>query len=143
MKFTDCDCPHHGWCPRHACFKTPMLHWLCQNDPSRFEAWERGEGLRSRVITEPPGERLPPMPSLLQRAANFGRAVVEHAANGFATVDDAEYERRLSICRACPLFDAPAIVCRHEACGCQLAVKARWASSECPLSQWSPKNVLE
>lgn len=135
MPVTPCECPRHGWCPRHSCFKTPGAHWHCQNVLARFEEWEQGGGLRSSVITQNPAE-VPEPPGMLQRAGNFAQALWQHTLDGFTTVDDAEYERRLAICRGCPSFDSQPVVCRHPSCGCLLTTKARWASSQCPLSRW-------
>ncbi|MGE5608238.1 MAG: DUF6171 family protein [Bacillota bacterium] len=52
-----------------------------------------------------------------------------------ATVDDAEYERRLTICRACDQFEY-GTTCRH--CGCLVQVRAKLADQTCPHipSQW-------
>jgi hypothetical protein len=104
------------------------VHWQCQSIPGRFEEWERDAGHRSEVFLQNPAE-FREKPGMVQRATNFAGALWEHTLDGFAEVDDAEYERRLVICRACPLFDPETVVCRHPDCGCLLERKARWASS--------------
>lgn len=46
-----------------------------------------------------------------------------------STVDDAEYERRLAICRACDSLQY-GTTCRH--CGCLIQVRAKLADRDCP-----------
>jgi hypothetical protein len=46
-----------------------------------------------------------------------------------AMVDDAGYERRLAICRACDRLDY-GTTCRH--CGCLVQVRAKLADQHCP-----------
>jgi hypothetical protein len=133
---TPCTCPHAGWCERHQCFKSTLHHWLCQHDLERFAEWERGEGFRSWIFSEKP-TAAPDGPGLLQRAGNFGQALWDHTLDGFAKVDDSEYERRLALCRACDQCDVPNLICRHVECGCWLTTKARWASATCPLQEWN------
>ena len=44
-------------------------------------------------------------PSLLRKAANFGKAVVKHVADGGKHVTDEVYLARLSVCANCPSLD--------------------------------------
>jgi hypothetical protein len=46
-----------------------------------------------------------------------------------AVVDDAEYQRRLAICRSCEQLVYGA-TCRH--CGCLVPVRAKLADQPCP-----------
>lgn len=75
-------------------------------------------------------------PSLFQQAKNLTKAVVGHMKNGFEMTTDEERERRLSICRACPHFDAEQTRCRK--CGCFLTYsgKLALASEKCPEGHW-------
>lgn len=75
-----------------------------------------------------------PYPSVASMAGNAARAAVEFAAAGFGTVDQAERERRLDICRSCQEYDARQGRCRK--CGCGMSLKARLASSKCPIGKW-------
>ena len=72
--------------------------------------------------------------TLGQQALQFGHAVVRHAANGFATLDDLAYEARLTVCRQCERCDIERMLCRE--CGCLLVMKARWGSEGCPRGKW-------
>jgi hypothetical protein len=69
---------------------------------------------------------------LLDRARNFGQAVVDHVRLGLPMVDQQEKARRLSICQECDhYFDN---TCRR--CGCRLDIKAGWAEQSCPEGKW-------
>lgn len=46
--------------------------------------------------------------------------------------DDAEYERRLSVCRQCPHLDNATCV----QCGCYAEVRALKKSARCPVKRW-------
>ena len=71
-------------------------------------------------------------PGLVRKAANFGKAVVRHAADGGKHVSDGLYLARLAVCADCPSFDPAKTAYRQRSCGCRLAVKARWRSEDCP-----------
>ncbi len=71
---------------------------------------------------------------LMARVGNFGKAVVRHALDAFAHVDDKAYQDRLAICAACEHKDEKSWTCNE--CGCNLEVKARWRSERCPLGKW-------
>lgn len=75
-------------------------------------------------------------PGPVQKAANLGKAVVRHAADRFRKLNDAEYERRLAVCRTCESCDLERLVCREVRCGCFLRRKARWRSESCPRDLW-------
>lgn len=76
-------------------------------------------------------------PSLGKMAMNLAKAAVAFATDGFHTVDDAEFNRRLVICAACEQFDPGPIRCKHPDCGCFMGLKARGRSMECPLGKWT------
>lgn len=69
-------------------------------------------------------------PPIATQAVTAIKAAVKFAASGFKTVDDERYERRLEICKACPLFDAAQNRCKS--CGCYTASKLKMASESCP-----------
>lgn len=75
-------------------------------------------------------------PGLLKRAANYGKAVVRHVADGSKHVGDDVYLARLTICVDCPSFEPEQTRCKERSCGCRLTKKARWRSESCPLSKW-------
>lgn len=76
----------------------------------------------------------PSYPPLLTQAGNLVRSVAAAAGDGFVLVGRDEQARRLSICHACPEYDAGPGRCRR--CGCAANLKARLRSSACPLAKW-------
>ncbi len=78
----------------------------------------------------------PTGPGLLRKAANFGKAVVKHVADGGKHVIDEVYLARLSVCANCPSLDPVKLRCKERTCGCRLKTKARWRSESCPLKKW-------
>jgi hypothetical protein len=75
-------------------------------------------------------------PELIRKAANFGKAVVKHVADGGKHVSDEVYLARLSVCANCPSLDPERMRCLEKSCGCRLKVKARWRSESCPQGKW-------
>tara|TARA_R100000406_G_scaffold88393_1_gene73708 strand:- start:531 stop:875 length:345 start_codon:yes stop_codon:yes gene_type:complete len=71
-------------------------------------------------------------PSLVQKALNFGEAIVEHVADGMTKVSKNELSARLTICGKC----VHNINGTCNQCGCILTTKASWRSSECPKGFW-------
>jgi hypothetical protein len=127
---TGCVCEPEAFpfeCPRHQCVKTEHWHMLCRTRADYVRLWEEGRG---------PGQHRPDEPGLLQKTINFAEAAARHLANGCRQVSDEVYERRISMCRACPSLDAEHMMCREFDCGCWVERKARWASEECPLQKW-------
>ena len=49
-------------------------------------------------------------------------------------VPDEVEKTRIKMCRACPSWNKQANRCTE--CGCQMKVKAKLTSSECPLGKW-------
>jgi hypothetical protein len=85
---------------------------------------------------EPPPGPSPP-PSLVRKAGNLARAIVEHVAAGMPEADEATAAHRLATCRACPEFNAADRdnpTCNR--CGCHLTIKVRWAGQRCPAGKW-------
>lgn len=66
--------------------------------------------------------------------SNFVSSSINHAKDGFRTVDKSIYNDRLNICQNCEFFDSTAFRCKQ--CGCFLNIKANWASESCPLEKW-------
>lgn len=64
------------------------------------------------------------------KTMNFTAAVLAHIANGFRSVSNDTYYKRLTACEQCPLKQSD-WVCGE--CRCDLLWKARWAEQECPL----------
>ena len=74
-----------------------------------------------------------PVPGIFQKATNFAKAVVKHAATGFQRVPLNVFQERLSICNTCE-NKTPEGTCKL--CGCYLNIKNTWASEKCPANKW-------
>lgn len=93
------------------------------------------------VTTEPP--------SLLQKAKNFTKAIVKHAADGGARCTDEQIQNRAEICFGCQYFKRnegeASGMCSHMGCGCNITKKQEflnklaWASESCPVGKWGPE----
>ena len=74
----------------------------------------------------------PRLPGKIEMAANVAQAVAKHIADGAANVEQSTPERRLEICTVCEHRNDD----RCAVCGCYLAEKVAWRTSECPLGKW-------
>lgn len=93
--------------------------------------------VRRGLIAEiPPAAAASQPPTLLSKAASATKALAKHVADGLRTTTDEERDRRLEICRACDQFDAATVTCRQ--CGCNLKLKTRLRTGECPQGKWGP-----
>lgn len=90
-------------------------------------------------------------PSVAQKAVNFAKAAIAHAAAGNPTVSEDKMKERLAICKACPLFkpnnNKAGGVCTHSSCGCGIQDnlnylnKIAWADQECPTGLWGKEDI--
>jgi hypothetical protein len=91
-------------------------------------------------------------PGIMQKAANFGKALGSHAVNGFRKCTEEEIQERFKICQSneCGYFKKTGEnngVCTHTKCGCNLGNEQRflnklgWANQECPIKKWLKKGV--
>ncbi len=121
-------CPHCPIAAGKPCMaETPGWSFLC-GMAERGNAVELAHIVaKSKAGTTPAPVEYPP-PS--EQAGNLAKSVVSFVQSGFATVDRAEFERRRTICAACPLFDAARQRCR--ACGCRTRMKLWGAMERCP-----------
>jgi hypothetical protein len=71
-------------------------------------------------------------PPLATQAANLFQSAVAFVGDGCAMVDEAEYRRRLDVCRTCDRRAGK----RCTACGCWIGLKARGRAFTCPLDRW-------
>ncbi|MCA9058461.1 MAG: class I SAM-dependent methyltransferase, partial [Planctomycetaceae bacterium] len=86
------------------------------------------------VISRDPADK-PKLPGTVKMAANFSKALAAHVADGLQKTDTADLQHRLEICSLCHQRTND----RCSLCGCYLAEKASWRSSECPLGKWNPE----
>ena len=75
-------------------------------------------------------------PNIFEKAANFAKAAVKHVASGMPKVSDEQLKIRLDVCDICPEVnkDNPNWTCTK--CGCNLKIKASWATQDCPIKKW-------
>jgi len=77
-------------------------------------------------------------PSISQMAQNLGGEIIKNvqsvAAGNPLSADDAEGNRRKSICNSCEFFNKEGDRCTK--CGCFMAVKAYLKASTCPIGKW-------
>ncbi|MCA9035744.1 MAG: hypothetical protein KDA91_11475, partial [Planctomycetaceae bacterium] len=81
----------------------------------------------------------PKLPSRITMATNFAKAVAAHVADGAQQSDRETLEARLEVCTLCEHRRED----RCTVCGCYLAEKAAWRSSECPLGKWNETRDTE
>lgn len=95
---------------------------------------EMATGVPRSKPAEPPD--LVNYPPLVDQLKNVMEAAARFARNKCKTVDQAELDRRLEICRSniCGLYEADGERCRS--CGCFMNLKARAASEHCPVELW-------
>lgn len=112
--------------------------------------------IRHRCAVQSTMPLLPDPPGLMRRAANLGKAAVDHLKTGMQHVDDQQKANRFQICQSnqCGLFrthgNEGGGICAHEDCGCYIRSNGRfmdklsWATSKCPIGLWGPiepKNI--
>ena len=93
----------------------------------------RGETRETLTPCPSPGGRAESsFPPLVVQAASLFQAAVAFVGDGCALVEDAEYRRRLDVCRNCDRRTGR----RCAACGCWIGLKARGRAFACPLGRW-------
>lgn len=101
---------------------SPRLRQICRGEselpPHKVEQYR---ALFRRQVAEvadsptPSPHRQQPLPSLLQRALNFGQSLTQHVAAGMPVASQEVIEQRFQICQGCEQFDGQH--CR--VCGCR------------------------
>lgn len=79
-----------------------------------------------------------PVPGIFQKAMNFTKAVVKHAATGFQRVPLNVFHERMNICNTCENKTNEGTC---KLCGCFLNIKNTWASEQCPAGKWNVFNT--
>lgn len=107
-----------------------VREWLkTHKDWTVKELHKEGRGLLVLTRLE---EDKKALPSTWKQGWNFLKASLRAAQTGFGKIDDAAYERRLSLCTLCPSRNND----RCGECGCYIEVKASWPAEVCPLGKW-------
>ena len=71
-------------------------------------------------------------PNLLEKINNFANALVKHVMSGCANISPEILKQRKLACTNCPLN----VNWKCQACGCNLLIKMKWASTQCPKGKW-------
>lgn len=115
---------------------------LCQTNQSYWLAWEEGrgpgQGDRKKVTVK--GKPRPPGVlgcggcggKLASMAWDLTKSIAAFVADGFKTVNEEEYKRRLSVCDVCEHRKGQ----RCSVCGCFVALKAKGRAWDCPDGRW-------
>lgn len=82
------------------------------------------------------GRKLKCRPSTIQRITNYAKAVVKYRRNYGYMLPLEIADERLTICLACPQYDASKDRCQHRKCGCTVKKKVEWSTESCPESRW-------
>jgi hypothetical protein len=83
------------------------------------------EKIHARCKDDP----IPELPPLMEQAKNFGKSMVDFAADGFGLASEEVQKQRMDICNACDLLKDG----RCTLCGCGMSTKVKISSSKCPL----------
>ena len=82
-----------------------------------------------------------PGPSIVEKALNYTKAVIQHVATGSNTRTDEEVAERLAICQSCDKYNQEAQSCTICGCKCNanksaFTNKLRMQSQVCPIGKW-------
>jgi hypothetical protein len=77
-------------------------------------------------------------PSIKNKIRSLTSSLTDWAAAGFKVVNQEEFARRLSICKACEFWDGSGMAGTGKClkCGCSTQAKLRLATSSCPEKKW-------
>ena len=80
-------------------------------------------------------------PNFFNMVKNFGSEVIKFAKSGFQYVSPEDYGERIDACFKCPHVKAPGFRC--GLCGCNMEVKAKWKTSQCPATptKWKVQDI--
>lgn len=124
-----CQCETPGFCPIRQ-IKMSKHHWKCCQGSSGLPEWKEQWYLEQ--LSSEKKEDGDSGPSIINKAINFGSAVLKHVGTGFKKVPLEVLNERLSICKSCENYIKDADSCKI--CGCNLSVKCSWCSSACPMN---------
>ena len=78
------------------------------------------------------------MMNIFKLSIQFAKELGEYIKKGAPNVTLDQYEERLKICNTCPKKEEGTHFNKCGLCGCNIELKAKWATSECPdkPSKW-------
>ena len=71
--------------------------------------------------------------NIFEKVAQFTKELTKYIKEGAPNVTPDEYEERLKTCEVCP-YISKRFTCNE--CGCNMTVKSKWSTSECPKNRW-------
>ena len=107
-----------------------VRHFMRQN-PEWSVIYHSTEQFGLTVLSKDPADKKR-LPGKLTMAGNFAKAIAEHVLDGAQKSLLPIMEARLDICAGCEQRTEG----NCSVCGCDLATKASWKSSVCPLGLW-------
>lgn len=118
--------------------KSTDRDWAFRCLSERIEAHEVGKQFCEQC---PVVDHEPDPPGIVTKIVNLGTALLRHTKDSLREVTEEEYNGRLAKCEACPFNKRNENselewICQHQNCGCQLQIKAKWASESCPIGEW-------
>lgn len=76
-------------------------------------------------------------PALTTMVKTLAVETAKHAASGFKTRSQDDIERITQLCRSCEnVFYDEKLGMRCRLCGCNMALKIKWATTRCPVGKW-------
>jgi len=100
--------------------------WCCL-----FGVWIKEQ---SRIIT--PDKKIK-YPSMMKMAGNFTKESYEYIKEGRPKRSDEEKAKVILMCQQCEFYvPQTKLGPRCKKCGCNMNVKARWATAHCPIGKW-------
>lgn len=123
-----CSCPQ----PTSSCSRYGFMlggKWqVCHNEPSE-----------SRDATLSAFQKSNEGPSITDKAVSLIGSAIAYAASGFEQSTPDDLSKRLAVCNLCT--ERRNSNC--GVCGCNLHLKASWASERCPLLLWPGDNPTQ
>jgi len=99
--------------------------WRAAHGESPLSQWPGAE-------TDGTANRFSPF----RQVVNYGIAQIRHTLDGRRKVPDDIYKSRIAQCVECSSKHPDRLQCLEKNCGCDLTLKAEWASESCPLEKW-------
>lgn len=107
-----------------------IRRWLAEH-PEWSVIYHTNEQYGLTVISRDPADK-PKLPGVVRMGVNFAKALAEHVASGAKMAPKELAEYRAATCLTCEHRRDD----RCSVCGCFIAEKAAWETSECPLGKW-------
>lgn len=103
---------------------------------SECNAMIHRDNIATDEISQPEDLPEPKQASIFTKAKNFTKAVIKHTYNGLGHTSKEEQDKRLDICKSCPLLVANLPMPECGKCGCPVEQKVKWPLEECPEGKW-------